>query len=117
MIYAGLLITIGFSYFFGLEAFASQALMCAIFSTLLGLTILAILELAHPYQGTVVVSAQPLEYALSRMDDMDKISVGSPVQNPLAARDRSVGARRSLRPGASPSSVCAASRPAQATSA
>ena len=46
VIYAGLLITIGFSYFFGLETFASQALMCAIFSTLLGLTILAILELA-----------------------------------------------------------------------
>ena len=57
VIYAGLLITIGFSYFFGLETFSSQALMCAIFSTLLGLTILAILELAHPYQGTVVVSA------------------------------------------------------------
>jgi hypothetical protein len=33
VIYAGLLITIGFSYFFGLETFASQALMCAIFST------------------------------------------------------------------------------------
>jgi len=104
VIYAGLLITIGFSYFFGLEAFSSQALMCAIFSTLLGLTILAILELAHPYQGTVVVSAQPLQYALSRMDDMDKISVGGPAQNPraarcgpLAARDRSLSARRSLR--------------------
>src|ERR1700745_3188776 len=49
VIYAGLLITIGFSYFFGLETFGSQALMCAVFSTLLGLTILAILELAHPF--------------------------------------------------------------------
>jgi hypothetical protein len=86
VIYAGLLITIGFSYFFGLEAFSSQALMCAIFSTLLGLTILAILELAHPYQGAVVVSSQPFQYALSRMDDMDKITVGSPAQDPLAAR-------------------------------
>ncbi len=76
VIYAGLLITIGFSYFFGLEAFSSQALMCAIFSSLLGLTILAIQELAHPYQGSVVVSAQPLRYALSRMDDMDKVAFG-----------------------------------------
>ncbi len=74
VIYAGLFITIGFSYFFGLETFFSQALMCAIFSTLLGLTILAILELAHPYQGSVVVSSQPLQYALSRMDDMDKVA-------------------------------------------
>jgi hypothetical protein len=48
--------------------------MCAIFSALLGLTILAILELAHPYQGSVVVSSQPLQYALSRMDDMDKVA-------------------------------------------
>ncbi len=76
VIYAGLIITIGFSYFFGLETFGSQALMCAIFSTLLGLTILAILELAHPYQGTVIVSPQPLRYALSRMDDMDKVAFG-----------------------------------------
>ena len=76
VIYAGLFITIGFSYFFGLETFGSQALMCAIFSALLGLTILAILELAHPYQGSVVVSAQPLRYALSRMDDMDKVALG-----------------------------------------
>ncbi len=74
VIYAGLFITIGFSYFFGLETFFSQALMCAIFSTLLGLTILAILELAHPYQGSVVVSSQPLQYALSRMDDMDRVA-------------------------------------------
>lgn len=76
VIYAGLIITIGFSYFFGLETFWSQALMCAIFSALLGLTILAILELAHPYQGSVIVSAQPLRYALSRMDDMDKVALG-----------------------------------------
>ena len=54
VIYAGLLITVSFSYFFGLETFPSQALMCGIFSSLLGLTILAILELAHPYQGAVI---------------------------------------------------------------
>ncbi len=72
VIYCGLFITIGFSYFFGLEAFKSQALMCAVFSGLLGLTILAILELAHPYQGTVVVSDAPFRYAILRMNEMDK---------------------------------------------
>jgi len=81
VIYAGLIITIGFSYFFGLETFGSQALMCAIFSTLLSLTILAILELAHPYQGSVVVSPQPLRYALSRMDYMDKVAIGGVHRN------------------------------------
>lgn len=75
VIYSGLLITVGFSYFFGLETFRSQALMCAIFASLLGLTIVAILELAHPYQGAVTVSDQPFTYALMRMDDMDKVAL------------------------------------------
>lgn len=75
VIYAGLLITVGFSYFFGLETFKSQALMCAIFSSLLGLTILAILELAHPYQGSVTVSDAPYQYALSRMDKLDRVAL------------------------------------------
>jgi hypothetical protein len=75
VIYAGLIITIGFSYFFGLDTFQSQALMCGIFSSLLGLTILAILELAHPYQGSVVVSDAPLRFAITRMNEMDKIAL------------------------------------------
>lgn len=75
VIYAGLFITVGFSYFFGLETFRSQALMCAIFASLLGLTIVAILELVHPYQGAVTVSDQPFRYALLRMDDMDKVAL------------------------------------------
>jgi len=74
VIYAGLFITIGFSYFFGLETFGSQALMCAIFSSLLGLTILAILELSHPYQGSVVVSDGPFKLAIARMNEMDKVA-------------------------------------------
>jgi Protein of unknown function (DUF4239) len=74
VIYAGLFITIGFSYFFGLDTFPSQALMCGIFSSLLGLTILAILELAHPYQGSVVVSDVPFKFAIARMNEMDKIA-------------------------------------------
>jgi hypothetical protein len=75
VIYFGLFITIGFSYFFGLETFRSQALMCAIFASLLGLTIAAILQLAHPYQGAVTVSDRPFRYALMRMDDMDKVAL------------------------------------------
>ena len=75
VIYVGLFITIGFSYFFGLDTFPSQALMCGIFSSLLGLTILAILELAHPYQGSVLISEAPFRFAISRMDEMDKMAL------------------------------------------
>jgi hypothetical protein len=85
VIYAGLIITIGFSYFFGLETFPSQALMCGIFSSLLGLTILAILELAHPYQGAVVVSDAPLRFAIVRMDEMDKVALTGGDETQFAA--------------------------------
>ena len=84
VIYFGLFITIGFSYFFGLETFQSQALMCGIFSSLLGLTILAILELAHPYQGAVVVSDSPFRFAITRMNVMDKIGMSGPADQNLA---------------------------------
>jgi Protein of unknown function (DUF4239) len=88
VIYFGLFITIGFSYFFGLETFRSQALMCAIFASLLGLTIVAILQLAHPYQGAVTVSDRPFRYALMRMDDMDKVALMAVADVQLAASHR-----------------------------
>jgi len=67
VIYLGCLITIGFSYFFGSNVFRSQMTMCLFFSILLGITILAILELAHPYQGVVTVSDEPFRYAITQM--------------------------------------------------
>lgn len=69
IIYLGCAITIGFSYFFGSNLFRAQAAMCAFFSILLGITILAILELAHPYQGTVTIPNEPFRYALLRMKE------------------------------------------------
>jgi hypothetical protein len=70
IIYLGCAITIGFSYFFGSHVFRAQVVMCAFFSILLGVTILAILELAHPYQGTVTIPDEPFRYALSRMQEV-----------------------------------------------
>ena len=70
IIYLGCAITIGFSYFFGSNLFRAQAMMCAIFSIMLGMTILAILELAHPYQGTVTISDEPFRWALMRMQEV-----------------------------------------------
>ena len=69
VIYLGCVITIGFSYFFGSHVFRAQIIMCAFFSIMLGVTILAILELAHPYQGVVVISDEPFRYAIARMEE------------------------------------------------
>jgi hypothetical protein len=75
VIYLGCAITIGFSYFFGSNILRSQLFMCGIFSILVGMTILAILELAHPYQGTVTISDQPFRYALARMNELGNYKV------------------------------------------
>ena len=69
--------TIGFSYFFGSNVFRAQVLMCGFFSILLGMTILAILELAHPYQGVVTISDEPYRYALSRMEAADSYKMAA----------------------------------------
>ncbi len=80
IIYLGCVITIGFSYFFGSSVFRAQVIMCAFFSILLGMTILAILELAHPYQGRVTISDEPFRYALTRMQEVGayKMAKGAP---------------------------------------
>jgi hypothetical protein len=75
VIYLGCAITIGFGYFFGNDLFRAQITMCAFFSILLGVTILAILELAHPYQGAVTISDQPFRYALARMQEAGRLSM------------------------------------------
>ncbi|HKV55822.1 MAG TPA: DUF4239 domain-containing protein [Candidatus Binataceae bacterium] len=71
VIYLGCAITVGFSYFFGHRAFSSQAVMCATLAILLGISILAVIELSHPYQGNVTVSDEPFRYALSRMSEIN----------------------------------------------
>ncbi len=77
VIYLGCFMTISFSYFFGSNVFRYQVVMCGFFSILLGMTILAILELAHPYQGVVTVPNEPFRYALSRMVAADSYKMAT----------------------------------------
>ena len=67
VIYAGCLITIGFTYFFGIRRIRDQALMCGAFAALIGLTILAISELATPYSGAIHVSSQAFQAVFTGM--------------------------------------------------
>ncbi len=82
VIYLGCLMTIGFSYFFGSNVFRAQVVMCGFFSILLGMTILAILELAHPYQGVVTISNEPFRYALSRMEAANSYKMATAASPP-----------------------------------
>lgn len=78
IIYLGCIITIGFSYFFASRDFRAQVVMCAFFSIWLGITILAILELAHPYHGMMTVSDDPYRYAISRMEEASSMMPAVP---------------------------------------
>ena len=89
MIYLGCLMTIGFSYFFGSNVFRAQVLMCGFFSILLGMTILAILELAHPYQGLVTISNEPYRYALARMEEANGYKMATAKASPAAVNNAS----------------------------
>lgn len=80
VIYVGCVITLGFSYFFVTRRFRQQAIMCGTFAALIGLTILAISELATPYQGSVVVSNQAFKVLAASMQ--------LPVSNPVSPVDR-----------------------------
>ncbi len=68
VIYVGCVITLGFSYFFSTRLFRSQAIMSATFAAIIGLTILAISELATPYQGAVVVSDEGFRFLVGSMN-------------------------------------------------
>jgi predicted ABC-type exoprotein transport system permease subunit len=72
IIYIGCVIVIGFSYFFGAKNFGAQIVMVSVFAALLGLTILAILELSHPYEGNQTVSIAPVTHALQQLDIIDR---------------------------------------------
>jgi len=65
--------------------------MCGFFSVLLGMTILAIIELAHPYQGTVTISDEPFRYALLRMDEAENYGMPGAAEKYAPENQRSGG--------------------------
>ncbi len=84
VIYAGCIITIGFSYFFGSHRFTQQAVMSGTFAALIGLTIMAISELANPYQGGVTVTNAPFKFVLKIIND-DAAGLPPTVNAPAAS--------------------------------
>lgn len=73
VIYAGCIITIGFSYTFGSQRFIQQAVMSGTFAALIGLTIMAISELANPYQGAVTVTNAPFQFVVKIIQADDAV--------------------------------------------
>ena len=58
---AGAALSIGFTYFFGLESFASQATMLSFLAILIALGLFVILTLDLPFTGDIAVKPSSLQ--------------------------------------------------------
>ena len=79
------IVTVGFTYFFGMRSAVAQALITAALAATIASTLTLILETQTPFSGALRLSAHPFELLLERI----RVEDGVP---PDAAQDRSPGA-------------------------
>lgn len=64
MLILGGIITVIFTYFFGMENFQAQLIMTSLLAALIALVLFTILSLDYPFTGDVRVSPEPFNYIL-----------------------------------------------------
>ena len=64
VLFAGAVLTIGFTFFFGTENLYAQTLMTGILSVLVLMGLLVIVSIDHPFAGPVHIDSEPLEHVL-----------------------------------------------------
>ena len=72
LLWGGGLMTLCFTYFFGLENIRSQALMTAALASVLSFSLFLIIALDNPFHGSVRVSPEPLQQALTMIESAQK---------------------------------------------
>lgn len=72
LLWGGGLITIAFTYFFGVKSVRSQALMTAALAGVIAFILFLILALDNPFHGYVRVSSEPLQHVLGRIQALPK---------------------------------------------
>lgn len=72
LLWGGGLITIAFTYFFGVKSIRSQALMTAALAGVVAFILFLILALDNPFHGYVRVSSDPLQQVLNRIQASTK---------------------------------------------
>jgi hypothetical protein len=71
MLVIGGIITIGFSYFLGVEQHRSHVFMTAALAAMIGLTLYLIVALDHPFGGTIRVEPEGFQLVLDRVGLVD----------------------------------------------
>jgi hypothetical protein len=68
LLWGGGLMTLAFTYFFGVENMRAQALMTAALATVLSFVLFLIVVLDNPFHGSVRVSPEPLQQSLIQIE-------------------------------------------------
>jgi hypothetical protein len=66
--YAGAVLTVAFTFFFGAKYLAAQAAMTGILSALVTLGLLVIISMDHPFSGSIWVGSEPLQSVIEDFD-------------------------------------------------
>jgi amino acid transporter len=69
LLWGGGLITIAFTYFFGVKSIRSQALMTAALAGVIAFILFLVLALDNPFHGYVRASPEPLQLVLKRIQE------------------------------------------------
>jgi hypothetical protein len=72
LLWGGGLITIAFTYFFGVKSIRSQALMTAALAGVISFILFLVIALDNPFHGYVRVSPDPLQQVLNRIQALPK---------------------------------------------
>jgi hypothetical protein len=70
LLWLGALVTVSFTYFFGVKSIRSQALMTAALAGEIAFLLFLIVALDNPFHGYVRLSPEPIEQALERIQAM-----------------------------------------------
>jgi hypothetical protein len=76
LLWFGGLITVPFTYFFGVRSFRSQALMTAALTGMIAAILFLIAALDHPFRGDARVTPDAFQFILKRMEEMQKSQAG-----------------------------------------
>ncbi len=71
LLWGGGLVTIAFTYFFGVKSFRAQSLMTAGLTGLIAFNLLLIVVLDNPFHGYLRVTPEPLREILERIDGIE----------------------------------------------
>jgi hypothetical protein len=65
VLFAGAMLTIGFTFLFGAVSLSAQVVMTGILSVMVLMGLLVIVSVDHPFTGPVHVDTEPLDNALA----------------------------------------------------